>query len=465
MSSRVRLALFLGVTATTFIGATLLVFIATGFRIDPQNRRIVRVGALAVEVTPLGSVAKLNNGQKKEATLLNRRLFFGNLLPGAYDIEINKEGFIPWEKHDIEIYPNKTTFFPFVALFPASINTTMQTHTTPIEPSYLIPNRIGDFLFFSDAKTIGVLDLKKQFETSLHALGIQKAEWLVDNRTLLLTLLNTTLATLSVEALPSSPLPLPQELKNGVPDPRGEGIFAERILENNTKEIVRFNIRTQQIEDMAQRILSSVFVVTNERLVFIDFNGIAWRSGLDGNGKEQLTVAELGTIPLAIASPKRGGHIAIKDVQGSLWLFDPNTKAFARISESIINFTFSESGDKLLFSTKNEVRVKYLKAYETQPVRTRYEEETVTRFAETLGTAFFYPDNEEHVLVSDSQNGVRVYELDGRGGRNSAVLFPGPLQTTALAQDVWLFFVTRSKTILWTALPKIGILQFGPIGF
>ena len=97
----------------TFLFITPVIILSTaGYRYNFTKKRLERTGVLYVETVPSGAKIGLS-GRTTEKTSPTR---ITRLLPGTYDIGLNKEGFRPWSKK-VEIFSSQTTFLTDVALF------------------------------------------------------------------------------------------------------------------------------------------------------------------------------------------------------------------------------------------------------------------------------------------------------------------------------------------------------------
>jgi len=90
--NKVRLAIALTTILVVFFAGSIFSYYARGYRFDSDTFRFVPNGLLVLKSEPDGAQIYIN-GQLKTAT--NATI---TLLPNTYDIEVKKEGFIPWKK-------------------------------------------------------------------------------------------------------------------------------------------------------------------------------------------------------------------------------------------------------------------------------------------------------------------------------------------------------------------------------
>ena len=97
---------------------------AQGYKFNWHNKSWQKTGVLFLEVKPEKASIYINNKSYAEKTSARIK----NLLPGKYNVKVEKEGYITWDK-DLTIYPNTTTFAQYIRLFkndPPTIKLTEQ---------------------------------------------------------------------------------------------------------------------------------------------------------------------------------------------------------------------------------------------------------------------------------------------------------------------------------------------------
>lgn len=85
--SQLSVALFVTLLALSIL------FYAEGYRFNYKNFKIFRTGVLAVSCYPKDATVKLNSRIKSDKTP-----YSVNLLPGYYNIELSKPGFVTWSQ-------------------------------------------------------------------------------------------------------------------------------------------------------------------------------------------------------------------------------------------------------------------------------------------------------------------------------------------------------------------------------
>jgi hypothetical protein len=98
-----------------FIIAPILIFYASGYRFDIKRERIIKTGTLMLEAKDLKKANLYINNELYE-TPFNEKIFVYNLLPGDYDVRLEKNGYYSWGKK-LSIYSSLTTFAQNIVLF------------------------------------------------------------------------------------------------------------------------------------------------------------------------------------------------------------------------------------------------------------------------------------------------------------------------------------------------------------
>lgn len=100
---------------TFFILAPVLLFYASGYRLDFKRHQIIKTGTLFIEAKDIKK-ADLYINEKLYAEPFNEKMFIYNLLPGEYTIRLEKTGFHAWQKKAV-INSSITSFIKDAILF------------------------------------------------------------------------------------------------------------------------------------------------------------------------------------------------------------------------------------------------------------------------------------------------------------------------------------------------------------
>lgn len=123
-------------------------------------------------------------------------------------------------------------------------------------------------------------------------------------------------------------------------------------------------------------------------------------------------------------------QVAIQDDKHNLFLWDyaqnkeEGKEGMKFIFPGVEEVYFSDDGKKLLFSTKNEAYVYFVKDWEVQPKHVSGDMEVIYRDSEELQKVQWYLDYQNIFVVN--KNAIKMIELDSRGGRNTADFLKNP---------------------------------------
>lgn len=115
MSPKTRNYLFIFFIVFFIVGTVLISLYASGYRLSLSwplkfNRLLIKTGALNLDTNPRGAVIYLNGQARNEAALLSFKknilttpAKIRNLLPGEYDLTLERDGYWPFQKKSIFI--------------------------------------------------------------------------------------------------------------------------------------------------------------------------------------------------------------------------------------------------------------------------------------------------------------------------------------------------------------------------
>jgi len=156
-----------------FLVITPLVWLyAAGYKIK-NGWQIQKTGMLVVETEPKGAKIYINNEPKQqilkkifseENSYITTPTKIKNLLPGKYNIKLEKKNYWPWEKK-IEIESGKTTFFENIKLFKNNIPQILAEGQ--FNESYLSPNKKYAALIDNEQIIFLNIDEKKEENYSI----------------------------------------------------------------------------------------------------------------------------------------------------------------------------------------------------------------------------------------------------------------------------------------------------------
>jgi hypothetical protein len=98
-------------------------------------------------------------------------------------------------------------------------------------------------------------------------------------------------------------------------------------------------------------------------------------------------------------------------------LRDTSTASPSLVAEAVLGFTVSQDGSRILWWTRNEIWVRWLRNTDYQPFLSEGHEQLITRFSAPIRAASWFRGR-DHIVVDVGSSGYRVIEVDTRGGIN-----------------------------------------------
>lgn len=166
------------------------------------------------------------------------------------------------------------------------------------------------------------------------------------------------------------------------------------------------------------------FVYAGDKIYLVDKNGFVANYILSENRTEILGRPGffLDERPLRfILIP--GGNFAVLDGAGGLYLFNPRGEVIKTVAGNIKKVLLDGQGAKALLLKEFELGVLWLKDNPYQPFQKLGEFEVImTLKSPLLDARWLFLDN-AHIILK-TEEGIFMTELDGRGGRYTAELWP-----------------------------------------
>ncbi|MFC1598756.1 PEGA domain-containing protein [Patescibacteria group bacterium] len=158
MTLRTRRIIMITFILAFFTLAPIIIFYSSGYRLDIKRVKIIKTGTLMIEADNIKD-ANLYIDNKLHEELFDEKIFIYNLLPGEYQVRLEKEGYHQWEKK-VTINSSLTTFAKDVILFKKNL------------PLQLIEGNVTDFFVSPDKqKIVYILETNEFLELYLYDLN------------------------------------------------------------------------------------------------------------------------------------------------------------------------------------------------------------------------------------------------------------------------------------------------------
>ena len=184
-------------------GTIILSIYASGYKFNLRlpldfNRLLIKTGALNINSNPRGAKIFLDGKEIPsddwrpwKKSYLTTPAKIRNLLPGNYELIIEKVGYWPF-KSDVTVNSGLTTFLEDISLFKADSPTIKTIGDESSEEEDIILSYNNRFLYLKDSAQIIILekdeerDLKKEFQDlNINDLKLNTGTWLKNNNLLL----------------------------------------------------------------------------------------------------------------------------------------------------------------------------------------------------------------------------------------------------------------------------------------
>ena len=151
-------------------------------------------------------------------------------------------------------------------------------------------------------------------------------------------------------------------------------------------------------------------------------NQLVYKSSLDGKSdKYQITdnFPEVNSLLIDKLIIYDESRIAFLNSDKRLFIYNKGEHGnyFRKLSDNIEGMQFSNDGKKIIYWTKNEISVYFLRDWNVQPTRSENEIQGITRYSEELKNVQWFKDYEHIIFSSGAQ--IKIIELDSRDHRNT----------------------------------------------
>lgn len=408
-----------------------------GYKYDFLTGKSYRSGGMVIQATPRDAVIT------KDGQIIENSSFLGGLFasfikiddlePNIYDIKVNKEGYSQWQKN-IDIKPGQVEKYEHIVLLKKEY-----THQ-PVLPDISLPaygktwvsqekNRIifegavgqqqGLFMVdIASEKHSRVLD-----KDQIGMMGeIKDVFWTEDDgRVVLVTASDMYLIDIRdngriylIPAAVSSVL-----RQNAAPI----YLFDKFVIYGKAGSVYSLDYVTKENKKLMDGVNS--FFVNQGVLYFFRSEPAALSPDLfstnlgDLSYSVRITSMPENYHPDAPFTVERYGRTLIVLSEGSLYFVGRDGKT-GKINSNAKTAHFFQGGKRIIYYNDNEIWIYYVEDKTSDPVKSKGENELLTRFSGTLGNIYLYADEEN--LFYQENNIFKFTELDGRDRRNTCDL-------------------------------------------
>jgi len=380
--------------------APVLILHSQGYRLDWENKKITQTGGLFLRILPKKSSVYLNRELIQKTDFFFGSILIENLLPKRYHIKVHKEEYFPWEK-ELEIKEKEVTEAKNILLFPKNPN--FIPLVKGVQDFWFSPNKRKIILREKEGENLWALklyDLDKNVKSQLIGEG---------------DVFTSTDST-------SSPQTDPKQIK------RRAEFFSLEFLNNGNEILLEIGIGEQIkyftlninatfpiLEEVKKPLPLLENIVTqkilNGDVYYLDNWGHLYKTNPSSLLKEKITI-----IPFPIQQETDyeldifSEFIFLKEGK-NLYLLNQTDGLFEKFFDNIVSLKLSPDKKKLVYFSKNEIHVLFLKEQKSQPRRIIGEKIFLIRLSEKITDVFWM--NSDY-LVFSTENAIKIIETDTR---------------------------------------------------
>jgi len=426
MTKRTRNILFLILTILFFLIAPSLIFYSEGWRFDLRTKRIVKVGGFYFRVFPKRAEI-LINGREYKTDYFFGSLFIEGLLPREYQVKIEKEEFLPWEKR-LKVREEETTKVEDVFLIPETVNFEILAKgikdfvpSEDQEKMVLISEDEGWQLKLLDQKENLVAHLLKEKEIEEGA-ELEKIifsptkEVLIKARTkkerkyFLLDLETTSLTALDfLFSEQSEEIKVLEQSERFLDSDLEEISFSEngkKIFFRSENELFEADLIKKSSTSLLENVIC--YKVKKPFIYYLDNSGFLFKTDLKGERKEKLN-RESFEIQEKDYEIYIFPSFTFLKTEDSLFLLDEEEGSFKEFSGFVKEIKISPDSKKLAFFGDHEIWIVFLTEIEKQPPKEKGEKLFLSRFAGKINEVYWYTQN---YLIFNIGEEIKICEID-----------------------------------------------------
>jgi len=441
-----RTVFFWTLVVAFLVIAPLVVLRARGYRFDSSRGVFVHSGSITVKSNPLSVDVSLDGKttESKSLSRINNSYTLTGLIPKDYELTVSAQGFQPWSKK-IDVHSGLSSEFWNVILVRDSYEKTSYD-SAGTEKFFISPNdKFAALEQISGQETeVKILNLRGDSIENSFVLpewkpvsdtAKENIEWSPEEDHLSVPVERTVTSSLALgeekterayfilDPSTNEYFDLNEFLK--IPDIRrvrwdpqekgflfflsGKLLYRASISSAGALTLIASDVSSYELSESVLHYSQSP-------------SQLIYRTSLDGTAeKTQLTNFFPEDHPsendkLIVYDDSK---IAFLNSAGELFIYNKGERDtyFRKLSDSTEGMQFSNDGKKMLFWTKNEISVYFLRDWAVQPARSEDDVQNITRYSEKLENVHWFKDY-EHIIFSVGPE-IKIIELDARDRRNS----------------------------------------------
>lgn len=421
MNKRIKRILILIFATLFFLAVPITILYCTGYRLDFNNRKMVKTGAFFFQAEPKSCEVYLDGEFVKKTDFLAGSVFIKNLLPKEYIIKIEKEGYFSWEKklrteEEMVTEAKNIVLFPKDQSFSVFLPNIENYFFSPDQKKVILEKKeatgwkldIFDFKKNSQENLLGEKDLSKK-EVALLDLNWDS----YSEKLLLKTEVEKKIKYFIVDLSGGEKQIFPLE-DNDVIDVSFNPDNSQEIFFIKNANFYRFDFVKNKIsEEILKNLLT--YRISDGNIFWLSQNGFINRSDFSGKKSENINV-----IPFSVKEKSEYkieiflSTIFLKE-NDDLYQFNSSLKSFEKFCESVKNIKLSPDSKELVITNNYEIWIIFLTDILEQPRRKAGQKLFLTRFSQKINEIFWLNPN---YLIFNNGDKIKIAETDDRNGMN-----------------------------------------------
>jgi len=477
MKKSTRTALFFSLFALFIIAAPTIIAYSQGYRVDLDNKKLVKTGGIFLEPRPAPVELFINGELEKKSNFVFQNIFIGDLLPRTYFVEVKKENYFTWRKA-LVVKKKLVTEAKNIMLFPKfskqeEIKTDIKTFSPEDTSMSLMElGNLPRIILYNKEESKDTLILNNLISGS-----IENLRW---NKNLTKLIFNTGSRWVLVDIKDSKkPIDISREITSNdafldytlsLYAPKIDNLkWGEdnntlffmardgRALKRKVNILFSYNIEDKKISSpLSYNVLN--YGIGAGNLVYVssilgDVHSIDLERRITRPiTSSSITQSEKDGVDLIIAAEDRIIALVYGDTMDAssknVYVYDKETSQFKKISDEdgAQDAIMSQDKKKVLIIGRNTISVYWLEEVHIQPFREVGDREEIYKSNYKILSADWFTKDNEHIFFS-TRDGVSVIELDGRDKHNMHQISELPAQEMHYDKETNTLYILSNNSL------------------
>lgn len=435
-----------------FLITGMVLFFVFGYRHDMRQNIFIHTGSLTLKTNPRDISIHINDEPPKSRLLnvINDSYLITGLRPNEYKLSIFTDGFKTWSKH-INIHSGVSTELWNILLLRENYERTKFNITNidrffpaPAENIFSTTRQMGKTLL------VHVFDTKKDasinsfvfLQVTFTENEYENIEWSPTSKDLIIPIIKTDTDrikdyiiayTKTNKYFSLSDFITYTELRSVRWDPEEKN--AIYFLSEN--KLLHTKLDFEKTALLSEKFATDVIAYdfADDGIYIMNTVGeILYDSDKKGENFKILTSFDIDKSHNNYRLIAYDNHraIVINDNGGDLYIYNKgdNNTYTKKLGTNIVGAHFSDDGKKLLFYSPFEIFIYFTRDWDTQPIRSEDQMQSIIRFSQAVKNVHFAKDYEHIVFTTGDE--LKISELDYRGNRHTDTITTLPLDTTVI---------------------------------